>query len=288
MGTIFASAGICLLVWPSILTHLFLGGRGQEAQGNLLSGDSYLPALKEMFRILSNEMFTKLLPVILVALVCLLLISLKKGDQISKVLWKKAAVVIFVCVGYYAIVSKVAPYWVERYMMPIYPLVYLLVVGACYMLFKKFVPAKLAGTVCIVGFAGLSAIHMVHSGIPYTYEKNQNNIERHQLVEEYKDHYALYISDNKGAHFYDAVQMLKEYKEYYYVYDLNNIEQVKKDMSVLENENQLLVYVKDKRTTEEADAFIQEVFPGCTLNEDSLIDVDEKWSVYLLDIGEEL
>ena len=284
VGTIFASAGICLLTWPSILSHLFLGGRGQEAQGNLLSLDGYLPALKEMFRILSNEMFTKLLVVILFGLVGLFLICLKKGEAINRVLWKKSAVILFLCVGYYAIVSKVAPYLVERYIMPIYPLVYLLIVGASYSLLKKLIPVKLAGIMCVVGFAGLSIVHIVHSGIPYTYEKNQNNRERHQIVEEYSDCYAIYISDDKGAHFYDAVQMLKEYRGYYYVFDLQNIETVKSDMNLLKNEEQVLIYVKDKRTTEEANQFIQSVFPSCSLNENSLIDVDEKWSVYLLEI----
>ena len=46
----------------------------------------------------------------------------------------------------------------------------------------------------------------------------------------------------------------------------------------------LLVYVKNKRTTEEANTLIQKVFPGCELNEQSLIDTDEKWNVYLLEL----
>lgn len=282
--TVFASAGISLLIWPSMISHLFLGGRGQEAQSNLLSLDGYVPALKEMFRILSNEMFTNLLPVILICLGILLMVSIIKKNSVDVVLWKKAAVIVFTCVGYYVVVSKAAPYLVERYMMPIYPLVYLLVVGASYMLFTKFIPAKFAGALCVIGFAGLSVVHIVSSGIPYTFEKNQNNVERHKIVEQYQDNYALYISDNKGAHFFDAVQMLKEYKGYYYVYNLENTEKVKADMDVLRDEAHVMVYVKDKRTIEEADAFISTVFPGCTLNDASLVDIDEKWSVYLLEI----
>lgn len=282
--TVFGSAAISLIIWPSMITHLFLGGRGQEAQSNLFSLDGYLPALKEMFRILSNEMFTNLLPVILICLGILLVISVIKKNSIDVKLWKRAAVIIFTCIGYYAVVSKAAPYLVERYMMPVYPLVYLLVVGASYMLFAKFIPEKFAGTLCVIGFAGLSAIHIVHSGVPYTFEKNQNNVERHEIVEQYQDNYALYISDNKGAHFFDAVQILKEYKGYYYVYNLENTEKVKADMDILRDEAHVMVYVKDKRTIEEADAFISTVFPGCTLNDDSLIDIDEKWNVYFLEI----
>lgn len=282
--TVFGSAAISLIIWPSMITHLFLGGRGQEAQSNLLSLDGYVPALKEMFRILSNEMFTNLLPVIFMCLGILLVISVVKKNSVDVELWKRTAVIVFECIGYYAVVSKAAPYLVERYMMPVYPLVYLLVVGASYTLLAKFIPAKFAGTLCVIGFAGLSVIHIMHSGVPYTFEKNQNNIERHEIVEKYQDNYAIYISDNKGAHFFDAVQLLKEYKGYYYVYNLENIEKVQADMDVLQDESYVMVYVKDKRTIEEADAFISTVFPGCTLNDDSLVDIDEKWSVYLLEI----
>ena len=284
LTTIFASAACSLLIWPSMLKHLFGGGRGEEARGNLLSMDGFFSSVKEMFRILSNEMFTKMLPVILLALLLLTILCLKIGKKIEWTALKKAAVVIFVCVGYLLLVAKVAPYMVDRYIMPLYPLVYVLVIGASYLLIGKIIPERFAATVCVMGFLGLTAIHMLVSGIPYTYQKHPDNMERRAVVEAYQNSYALYISDNDGEHFYDAVQMLKEYKGFYYVFDLENVETVKKDMEILSSEQNLLVYVKNKRTTEEANTLIQKVFPGCELNEQSLIDTDEKWNVYLLEL----
>ena len=310
--TILASAACSLIIWPSMLRHLFGGGRGKEARENLLSIDGYFTSVKEMFRILSNEMFTKMLPVIMIVLVILLFICLKTGKEINWNILKKAAVVIFVCAGYLLLVAKAAPYMVDRYIMPLYPLVYLLVIGACYMLASKIFPEKLTGLLCVLGFLGLTVLHMLVSGIPYTYQKHPDNLERHAIVKEYQNNYALYISDNDGEHyydaaqmlagagyqiqsgvrgmidsehFYDAVQMLKEYKAFYYVYDLKNIDVVKQDMEILASEQKLLVYVKNKRTTEEANAFVQKVFTGCVLDEQTLIDSDEKWNVYLLEIN---
>lgn len=283
--TILASAACSLIIWPSMLRHLFSGGRGKEARENLLSIDGYFTSVKEMFRILSNEMFTKMLPVIMIVLVILLFICLKTGKEINWNILKKAAVVIFVCAGYLLLVAKAAPYMVDRYIMPLYPLVYLLVIGACYMLASKIFPEKLTGLLCVLGFLGLTVLHMLVSGIPYTYQKHPDNLERHAIVKEYQNNYALYISDNDGEHYYDAVQMLKEYQGFYYVYDLENIDTVKKDMEVLSKEQNLLVYVKNKRTTEEANAFVQKVFTGCVLDEQTLIDSDEKWNVYLLEIN---
>lgn len=284
LATIFASAACSLFIWPSMLRHLFSGGRGEEARGNLISMEGYFSSVKEMFRILSNEMFTKMLPLILIGLLCVTFLCVKLRKKIQWSIFKKAAVVIYVCMGYLLLVAKVAPYMVDRYIMPLYPVVYMLVIGASYLLAGKLMPKKLAGNLCIFGYLGLTLIHMIVSGIPYTYQKHPDNMERQAIVEEYQDKYALYISDNDGEHYYDAVQMLKEYQGFYYVYDLENTDEVKDDMEVLSSESQILVYVKNKRTAEEADEFIRKVFPQCTLSEENLIDVDEKWNVYLLDL----
>ena len=282
LATVFASAAISLLIWPSMISHMFGGSRGEEATGNLLSFDGYFLGLKEMFRILNNDLFTKLLPVILVGILVLFLICLKKGERFQVRQWNKAWVLLFVCVGYFLLVTKVAPYQVDRYVMPIYPFVMILVVGAAYTLFRKLIPAKFAIALCMIGFGGLSVVHMVVSGIPYTYAKNQDNIERWGIVEEYRDSYALYISDDKGAHYYDAVQMLKEYKGFYYVCDLGNVSETIEDMAMVKG-NKIVVYVKNTRTTEEADLFVQKVFSGQRIGEENLLDKDEKWSVYTIE-----
>ena len=284
ISAILLSAVISLVTWSSMLPHLFGRGRGEEARGNLLTFDGYFAALKEMFRILNNDMFTKLLPVILLGIIGMAVLCWKKGKQVERKCLERSVVILFVCAGYFLLVTKAAPYQVDRYVMPIYPMVYLLIVGSAYIVFSKLVPKKLAVVLCLVGFGGLSAVHMVHSGIPYTYEKNEYNIERRAVVEEYKDSYALYISDNKGCHYYDAVQMLKEYKGFYYIYDLAAVDRIKADMSILEEEKQLIVYVKNTRTLEESKKLIEEVFVGNTLNEDNLLDEDEKWNVYLINL----
>ena len=285
LGTILVSAICSLAIWPAMLHHLFGGVRGEEAQENLLSLSGYFSDLKEMFRILSNEMFTKLLIPILGVLAILFLLNYRKEKNLNKELWKKAGAVLFVCAGYFLLVTKVAPYQVERYVMPLYPFVNLLAVGAVYILLTKFVPKKFAAAVCVLGFGGLSMIHMVHSGIPYTYAKNGKNIERHAVAEEYGDNYALYISDNGECHWFDPMQMLKEYKGFYHVYDLTSIEETKADMEILDDEENLVVYLRNERTIEEANEFIQNVFSEGILSEENLLDEDEEWNVYLLKLN---
>lgn len=280
--TIFLSAAGSLLVWPAMLEHLFGGSRGEEATASLFSLDGYIANLKEMFRIMNNDMFTKLLVVILAGMLVLALLNRRKGTGIARECIYKIFVLLFVCTGYFLLVTKVAPYQVDRYVMPIYPLVYLIIVGICCELLKNLISWKYAVILCLAGFGGLSLIHIIHSGIPYTYAKNSDNIERHEVVEEYRDCYALYISDDSSTQFYDAVQMLRKYQGYYYVFDLETVETTKEDMGILQDEQMLLVYIKNSRTFEETNEFINKVF-GRKLESENLIDEDEKWSVYRLD-----
>lgn len=284
--SIAASAGICLAVWPTMLKHLFSGVRGKEAQSNFFALDGYLSDLKEMFRVMNNDLFTKLLPVILVGMLGVFVIYRKKSGTIDKTLCKKRVMVLFVCAGYFFVVTKVAPYQMDRYLMPIYPLVYLLVVGIACELLQKFLSKKAACILCILGFGGLSVIHIVHSGIPYTYVKNPNNIERQALVEEYKEDYALYISDNGECHHFTSAQVLRNYKAFYHVYDLSSVEQTKNDIKNVYEDKELVVYVTNTLDMDMVNEFVQQVFDGQNLDEHNLLDEDEEWNVYLIKLNE--
>ena len=185
---------------------------------------------------------------------------------------------------YLLLVTKLAPYQIERYVMPIYPLVYLLVVGGCVHLLANLIPMKFAAALCIVGFGGLSAVHILLSGVPFTYEKNGDNIERFAVVEEYGDGYALYISDNGECHEFYSSQMLRHYKAFYHVYDLSTVETVKDDMQKIQGEESIVVYVSKTNDMEAVNGFVKEVFDGVSLNDENHLDEDEDWNVYLLEL----
>ena len=284
LGTILASAGITLAVWPAMLHHLFGGVRGNEAKENLFAIGDYFAHLKEMLRILNNDMFTKFMWIILAGIAVLCIICWKKEEKANKERLMKIAVTLFVALGYLLLVTKVAPYQVDRYLMPIYPLIYAIVVGIAYVLISVIFTKKSAVVLCILGFGGLSLIHMVHSGIPYTYLKNPDNIKRQAIAEEYQDNYALYISDNGECHQFYSAQMLRKYQGFYHVYDLMTVEQTKADMNLLENEQNLVVYVSNTRELSEVNVFVNSIFEGKALDENMLLDEDEEWNVYLLEL----
>ena len=75
---------------------------------------------------------------------------------------------------------------------------------------------------------------------------------------------------------------MRNYKEFYHVYDLTSIEQTRKDMEKVQNEEKIIVYVTITRDMDEVNEFIQRLFKGVMLDENNLLDEDEEWNVYLL------
>ena len=285
LSTIMISAMITLMVWPTMLTHLFGAGRGKEAQSNLLNLTGYMGDLKTLFNVLNNDLFTKMLPLIILGILVLILVFRRKNIPVlSRKHSMKILMVLFVSVGYFLLVAKIAPYKVDRYVMPIYPLVYLIVIGVVFELVSKFVNKKIAVLICILGFGGLSVIHMVYSGIPYTYAKNSDNIERQAIVEKYHDNYAIYISDNGECHHFASAQILKNYKAFYHVHDLNAVDQTKENMEILQEGEKVVVYVSKSRNMDEVNTFLGEVLEATSLEDFILLDEDEAWNGYFFEL----
>ena len=285
LSTIIISAVTTLLIWPAMLTHLFGAGRGKEAQSNLVNLIGYANDIKMLFGVLNNDMFTKMLPVILLGIFGLWIIcKRKKMDVLNRERTIKILMITFVSSGYFLLVAKVAPYKVDRYVMPIYPLIHAVVVGICHELFSRLINKKIAALLCVFGLVGLSAVHMVHSGIPYTYVKNPDNVERQAIVEDHCDKYAIYISDNGECHHFTSAQILRNYKAFYHLYDLTTVEQTRKDLEILQNEETAIVYVSKSYDMEEVGIFLGNVLDTDLTERVKLLDEDETWSVYLIEL----
>ena len=284
--TAAASAGISIAIYPTMLKHIFSTGRGVEARENLVSLGGYFKDLLTMWRLMDSQLFTNLFVIILLILIGLFTIYKKQGGVVNCELCTKTGAILFACTGYFMVVTKIAPYCIDRYLMPIYPLVYMIVIGAMYKLGQKIFSVKQVISLCVLGFGGLSVVHMLYSAIPHTYSKDVIITPRLTLAEEYSDSYAIYIRarDEEFPKYYDILQVLSKHKRYYYIDNVLNTERIAEDMEQLEGEKRVVVYVDEASSWDDNCRMIEDVFQGNTLNEDSLIYDDENWDVYLIDI----
>lgn len=77
-GVIFASAMVCLLLFPAMWNHILGSGRGVEARGNFTSWSNFGENLKIMFQILDGQMFSKTWILILAVIFILMLLFRKQ------------------------------------------------------------------------------------------------------------------------------------------------------------------------------------------------------------------
>ena len=285
IATAVISAGISVAIYPTMLKHIFRTGRGVEARENLVSLSGYFKDLFTMWRLLDSQLFTNLFVIIFLILIVLFAIYKKQGGTKNIKLSGKTGAILFACAGYFVVVTKIAPYCIDRYLMPIYPLVYMVVIGAMYKLGIRILPVKKVASLCVLGFAGLSVVHMLHSAIPHTYSKDVVITPRLTLAEEYSDTYAIYVRarDEEFPRYYDILQVLSKHKGYYYIDNVRNVEQFKDDMKLLEDEHRVVVYVDVDLSWENDCEMLKKSVLGVKMNTESLLYEDQNWDVYLLE-----
>lgn len=277
------SAAASIALYPTMLHHVFGTSRGVEAKENFSAAGGYLEKLKTMWGLLDSQLFTNLGIPVLLALIFLGVLTAvcKKSPNCRWI--QKTAVLFFACAGYFLVVTKIAPYQIDRYLMPIYPLLYVIAAGWAVSLFKEWIPKRAAVALCILGFGGLSMIHMVHSSIPYTYAKDEKVTPRLELAESYGENYALYFGQEEDLYdYYDALQVLKCYQGFYHIRDLSDPSEIKEDMACLEEEKCVLVYISHEMDQAAVTEYIKELFPESDFESREPAQTDENWDVYLL------
>lgn len=130
--TMAASGAAAVLIFPQMIYHMFGGGyRGTESFQNLHKGmRQYATNLKAFFSIINDRLFGGMILILLIMLLFAGILYLQKSKwklylQKFRDNWEWA-ILLGPALLYFLLVSKIAVYNVDRYMMPVYAV---LVVG---------------------------------------------------------------------------------------------------------------------------------------------------------------
>ena len=144
------AAVIGLVLFPFAIADVFSSGRGVEALDNLASGFAgYGARLLAFARILADRTVGTVLLgagcVMAVVLVVLLWYRRRRGQEpgMSQTVRGILCMLIIPVVGYYLLASRMSPYLVDRYVMPMFPMIALLLAVLLCSLGKRL--AKTAG-----------------------------------------------------------------------------------------------------------------------------------------------
>ncbi len=275
--TILISAGISLGLFPTMWNHIFHGTRGTQAQKAFLSLAGYPRSLLNMFNIISEQMFGGHLWLVLTLIILLLFVDSILRRRVPFQPFLKAMPLLFMCAGYFLIVTKIAPYIIDRYMMPIYPVIFALAAGFIYWLtedlFRREVMGVVVCTVCLV----LGILPILQGEIPrYAFREEQAHKE---LIQQYADKKAVYIDrEFYWWEYYNIVQMLKEHKQFYVISYARIVQwEIDAALEELAGDDEVIVYVGNSELDEEITEYI-----GNTVGAKEMVLLDEynRWKIY--------
>lgn len=272
---------ISLVIFPPMWNHIFNDYRGEEAREALVGMGGFGGRLKAMLRFLDAQLFGGWLWLLLMAGVILLVIYGIKYKNFPLRELKKLFPILFMTGGYFVLVTKIAPYATDRYLMPIYPFVYLIVVGGLCWLLGKLIPQKPAAAVCAIAFLGLSVGSLSKGAPGYAFTDFKQHLEQ---AREYSDRYCVYIDrEYNWWEYYGVIQLLKEYKGFYCISYAAITDDIQTGMEALEDENDVIVFVGDSELNEEITAYIQDTVGAQRM---TLLDEYNRWKIYLAERDE--
>lgn len=143
------AAAAALAIFPAMFTHVFKGARGTEFMANAVFFDDYLKRLAAYWKLLNEQLFGGLLPVLMaVALGVALYIwfnaeKYKETANEGKLLGRKYLLVLIPMFVYFIILAKIAPILAEfayadiKYLYPIFATALVVFMTFVFTLFKK-------------------------------------------------------------------------------------------------------------------------------------------------------
>ena len=205
----FISLLLVALTFPVAYKKLFFGQRGNEAVHNLFNLSDIFENAKRYWTIIGEQLFVNLQNIlgilIIVCGLCTLISWAKKRisngqilrmafENIDEIFKRESCAVLcvlFVSVSYFAIILKIAPYQVDRYMFGIYPELTLLVFYFVFKIVNYWSSKNAAFTAMLMMAAVFSVSGASGKHVQYLYKNYANNVN---IMKEHAGEDCLYIT----------------------------------------------------------------------------------------------
>lgn len=195
-----AAAVFSLIIWPFSIKHIFFDSFGASTFSNAAS-DGFLHKITVYLQILAESLFANRLW--LLALLCLLAVAgtawvvycfkTQKKEALSSFSILKPFLLIIPVAGYLLLVAVSAPFFADRYIMCIFPIILL----GMYHLFRILLSGLTRHAfpiLCAFG-AFLTIFALIAVPHPYTYS---SQAQKNSFLERAKNAVCIYISEDNG------------------------------------------------------------------------------------------
>ena len=253
-------SGICsVIMYPTMIKHIFSGYRGEEAAHKLVSIQGTFGDIREMFSIMSRQLANRHLGQILVIMLfwALLLLLLKKLT-VKNIAY--TLILSLPAILYFLTVTKISPYVIDRYITPVYGIIFGLTAAGVVMLTK--ITLSNVRTVSINYFIAalilcIGAFFSIHHMTGNVEQSRYWFSDRNQAIKEYtsENNFCIYISsDEYHWKIWSEFPSFLEYEKIYYIDGLlwNSVSD-----KTISDYNKILVYIEDSVDIEKAKSYIQ-------------------------------
>ncbi len=260
--TLAGAGGVSIMIFPAMLEQIFGDGyRGQQAFENARTFTDVPKHIAEYVGIINNELFGGLGIVILIFAVCFITLTIfKYRKKLKKLLPLSILLIPAVC--YCLVISVIAPYQYDRYIMGVGPLFVLAAIYFIYQTMNYVLPdrVRLPGFIntIIVGLFGImiiSSMSISKWDSPYTYQSTKSRLE---IAKKYKDCHVLFVY-NAPWTVNDKMQELIQYQDYTFLK-----EQEVSNYVTANDGDELIVYISNSIKMESVIPLIQKNNPELT------------------------
>lgn len=236
------AAGItCVGIFPAMLEQIFGSGyRGQQAFENARTMGNFIGNLKGYIDIIDNLIFGNVFVPVTIVCVIFLLLNLDRTSLQLKKIWDESLSLLLVCVvGYVGIIAKIAPYIIDRYIMPVSWGIALLFMYLIYIIFLICLQNKSKVRI-FYGVIGVGCFMIIASYYHNNWKSNYSFVSSKQQLdtaEKYKDNSVIYVYDESWKTMPNMLELMK-----YRDYQFSKTENLESILSQQHEEN-LVVYI---------------------------------------------
>lgn len=191
-GSMGLAAGLSIACFPAMIRQIFGGdSRGKEAFESAQHLGDWWNQIQLDFQIINRELFGGFfLLLVIAALVLLIWCARRRFGGMLRGLISPFGWMIGSAVLYFLVVAKVAPLNVDRYFVPIFPILILWTVYAFYEGMRRLSGKRARALVCTGAVVAGCYASSYHMGLPYLYTEKASTIS---VSAQYDDIPAVYF-----------------------------------------------------------------------------------------------
>lgn len=242
--TMLITAVISLTIFPYSIQHMFFGYRGQGVIYQLSNLSKFLINILLYLWKISYYGFHNLLWIILILLLSFILY--KKSKRIVSTIPKnKYIMIIAIPTMFYFLIVAMASPWIElRYMLPIYPLLFILVIYGLFILLNSIRNKKITMTI----FSILLLLFLL-TPIIFKIEPEVLYRDKKEIVQQLENEFnlpTLYLLNTSNNRFLDDIFLFSKIEESYIAKDLDDsVDAIKSILNGKDISNGIVVFINE-------------------------------------------